>query len=104
MPCKQFRVGVFFDGTGNNKANDKVLGKESNIALLSDLYKEETITEGLPLGVCERTSKMIYIEGVGTNAGEDDYLTSRGAAMARDLSQPPISRNQIKNVEIKYEN
>jgi hypothetical protein len=39
MPCRVFRIGVFFDGTGNTKKTDSSKGKMSNIAKLSDMYK-----------------------------------------------------------------
>jgi len=42
MPCKVFRFGLFFDGTGNNKsyAKEKGNGSESNIAKLNKHYQE----------------------------------------------------------------
>jgi hypothetical protein len=40
MPCRVYRIGVFFDGTGNTKKPDSSKGKMSNIAKLSDLYRE----------------------------------------------------------------
>jgi hypothetical protein len=36
--CKKVHIGIFFDGTGNNKTNDKESSSQSNIAKLSDLY------------------------------------------------------------------
>ncbi|WP_223669541.1 DUF2235 domain-containing protein [Kangiella shandongensis] len=35
------RVGVFFDGTGNNKINDMAKCKASNIAKLSEWYENK---------------------------------------------------------------
>ncbi len=41
MPCKVYKIGVFFDGTGNNKEFDISHGRDqqSNIAKLYALYK-----------------------------------------------------------------
>ena len=47
MACKTYKIGVFFDGTGNNKDFDKAYDKEdkvqrdqqSNVAKLYKLYK-----------------------------------------------------------------
>lgn len=65
------RIGVFFDGTGNNKANDMVRNKASNIAKLSELYKRIEDKEDLI------EYEMIYENGVGTTDGvdDDDYET-----------------------------
>ena len=62
------RVGVFFDGTGNNKENDLIKGKGSNIAKLWGRYKVEDNTEQLI-----RLSR-IYKNGVGTVDGEDNEI------------------------------
>lgn len=63
MPCKTFRVGVFFDGTGNTKIPDSSKGQMSNIAKLSDLYKVGTFKDALGEEV---EGKMLYTNGVGT--------------------------------------
>ncbi len=63
MPCRVFRVGVFFDGTGNTKKPDSSKGKMSNIAKLSDMYKEGTFKDKLGK---QTVSKMLYTNGVGT--------------------------------------
>ena len=69
------RIGVFFDGTGNNKVNDIPRNKASNVAKLSELYKRIEDKEGLT------EYEMVYENGVGTIDGvdEDDYET-RGKA------------------------
>ncbi|MFK0312649.1 DUF2235 domain-containing protein [Pseudomonas sp. NPDC090233] len=81
------RVGVFFDGTGNNQANaglDSDLGAErragsyanarSNIALLHALYPEGWVQGQVFL--------KVYVQGVGTREGAPDSLyaqaTGRG--------------------------
>lgn len=59
------RVGVFFDGTGNNKANDRSASKMTNIAKLSERYPEYEDPEKL------EQYKAIYKNGVGTVDGDD---------------------------------
>jgi len=41
MACKTYKIGVFFDGTGNNAEFDKSEGRDqqSNVAKLYKLYK-----------------------------------------------------------------
>jgi len=63
MPCRIFRVGVFFDGTGNSKKPDSSKGKMSNVAKLSDMYKQGSFKDTLGR---ETVSKMLYTNGVGT--------------------------------------
>ncbi|HXP91297.1 MAG TPA: DUF2235 domain-containing protein [Fibrobacteria bacterium] len=61
---QSIQVGIFFDGTDNNRQDD--LGtRMSNIAKLYDLYKAD-----------QRTSYKFYCEGVGTGSIlESDYIT-----------------------------
>ena len=42
MGCKTLKIGVFFDGTGNNAFFDKSEGRDrqSNVAKLYALYRE----------------------------------------------------------------
>ncbi len=73
------RVGVFFDGTGNNKDNDIPKGTDTNVARLFELFRanegNETTT---PVGTQNNLAlytKRIYLHGVGTEAGaENDSL------------------------------
>lgn len=65
MTCRVLRIGVFFDGTGNNKAND-VAGRSenglSNIAKLSELYPhnhDEEPPENAPAHICKLHTQMI---------------------------------------------
>ena len=70
------RVGVFFDGTGNNKENDESVvnnageviqgSSMSNIAKLSEIYKTGQDNEELTI------RDMVYKNGVGTINGEED--------------------------------
>jgi len=69
MGCKKYRIGVFFDGTGNNKfieANRKA-GGETNIAKLYELYDE---LRGEACGTQKCYSDKVYIEGIGTHTEE----------------------------------
>lgn len=78
MPkCKKIHIGVFFDGTGNHKENDRPLGKMSNIAKLSDLYIHGKIANWSN-ETCDHFGHMIYKVGVGT-AGGMDTATGGGA-------------------------
>lgn len=60
------RIGVFFDGTGNNKENDIPRGKASNIAKLSDSYPERIVDAEM------LHYEMHYENGVGTIDGVDE--------------------------------
>lgn len=60
------RIGVFFDGTGNNKENDLPRGKASNIAKLSDSYPERIVDAEM------LHYEMHYENGVGTIDGVDE--------------------------------
>ncbi|WP_459206156.1 T6SS phospholipase effector Tle1-like catalytic domain-containing protein [Pseudomonas sp. MLB6B] len=80
------RVGLFFDGTGNNQANavpeagcaapgatGSYANAPSNVALLHRLYPEGADAQGamhyLPL----------YVEGVGTQAGAPDIMLDQAS-------------------------
>ncbi|WP_060508117.1 DUF2235 domain-containing protein [Pseudomonas sp. NBRC 111124] len=67
------RVGIFFDGTGNNQGN--ATQPPSNIALLHGLYPQGQVG-------AQQFIKL-YVEGVGTTTGAPDSLyaqaTGRGA-------------------------
>ena len=75
--CKVVHIGVFFDGTGNHKEKDKLLGKMSNIAKLSDLYRTGKLDD-FSNESCDHYGEMIYKTGVGT-AGGMDTATGGGA-------------------------
>ncbi|MGY4816655.1 phospholipase effector Tle1 domain-containing protein [Pseudomonas chlororaphis subsp. piscium] len=100
------RIGVFFDGTGNNASNSamgQICGAQhpieardidgsckpymrdpessygndvSNVKRLSDLYYSTQALEGE--GLRKRAFHSIYIEGIGTRAGEKDSLITSG--------------------------
>jgi hypothetical protein len=63
------RVGVFFDGTGNNKENDRASKKMSNIAKLSDTYKDMIDEENL------KQYTWFYKNGVGTVNNKNNVLS-----------------------------
>jgi hypothetical protein len=85
MACKILKLGVFFDGTGNSKIPDSSKGQMSNIAKLSELYREGSFEENGKNIV----SKMLYVNGVGTYDSEMadffNFISIGGAAMARRL-------------------
>ena len=71
------RVGVFFDGTGNNRENDVPEGTDTNIARLYELHKgkpeENAAME--PIGIFDELplySFKIYREGIGSRTGEEN--------------------------------
>ncbi|WP_411836298.1 phospholipase effector Tle1 domain-containing protein [Pseudomonas chlororaphis subsp. aurantiaca] len=100
------RIGVFFDGTGNNASNSamgQICGAQnpieardidgsckpymrdpessygndvSNVKRLSDLYYSEQESEGE--GLQRQAFRTIYIEGIGTQAGEKDSVITSG--------------------------
>lgn len=66
----ELNVGVFFDGTGNNRALDD--DSMSNVGKLSYLYRDdhEQYQPGASKGYA-----MLYVRGVGTESdGEDDPI------------------------------
>ncbi|WP_273828807.1 phospholipase effector Tle1 domain-containing protein [Pseudomonas sp. SBT1-2] len=100
------RIGVFFDGTGNNASNSamgQICGAQhaieardidgsckpymrdpessygndvSNVKRLSDLYFSNQRAEGD--GLQKRAFRSIYVEGIGTQTGEKDSLIVSG--------------------------
>lgn len=100
------RIGVFFDGTGNNANNaeagllcgahhpiapkdinasckpfmsdpDSSYGNDtSNVKKLSDLYYVTPQAEGN--GPQKSASRVVYIEGIGTQSGEADSVLGAG--------------------------
>lgn len=101
------RIGVFFDGTGNNANNaeagllcgahhpiapkdinasckpfmsdpDSSYGNDtSNVKKLSDLYTVTQQAEGE--GSQKIASRVVYVEGIGTESGEKDSVLGAGA-------------------------
>ena len=85
-PPRPLRIGVFFDGTGNNRFNSLVSleGRSgerqrssyanalTNVALLYELYPSvEPVGDGQPV------TGRLYVEGVGTTQGQADSLWSQ---------------------------
>ncbi|MDA7086915.1 DUF2235 domain-containing protein [Pseudomonas sp. SA3-5] len=69
----QVIVGVFFDGTGNNRENDRrsTTRAMTNIAKLSDLYKDDL----------NKHIYNLYIEGIGTVTKGSDSILGLGFAI-----------------------
>ena len=57
------RIGIFFDGTGNHKYNDRNLPSRdiTNIGKLHDLYRDQS---------AQSTVQSIYVPGPGTSDGQ----------------------------------
>lgn len=100
------RIGVFFDGTGNNANNsdagllcgaqhpitpedidasckpymrdpDSSYGADAtNVKKLNDLYYEARVAEGD--GPTKCVSRPVYVEGIGTTANEKDSMLGSG--------------------------
>ena len=102
MSCKVIRIGVFFDGTGNNLTNDEA-GRSSNgvsnIGKLYRLYADNEILRGKTPTECLIYIKAIYIEGVGTINNEDDYATGGGAGTlgAQRINQAIEKLSEIRD-------
>ena len=136
---KILRIGIFFDGTGNNLFNDakdiaaikvkssadtqgksvahkselaeynarqpasKKEDKRSNIAKLYTLYKDRSSV----VNQKEQINRSIYKQGIGTNAGEEDYLTGLafGSGGAKRINEAIDEVMGILNVysEKEYE-
>ncbi|MFJ4066447.1 phospholipase effector Tle1 domain-containing protein [Pseudomonas sp. NPDC089996] len=80
------RVGIFFDGTGNNQAN--AAQPPSNIALLHGLYPQGEVGD--------QAFIKLYVEGVGTTTGAPDSLyaqgTGRGATGVQARVEQALAR------------
>lgn len=82
-----FTMGVFFDGTGNNKYNtdnprntdDSYGNSYSNVARTWEFYKGKKNDVDLNGDGKEGENFNIYVEGIGTNKGkEDDKWVGQG--------------------------
>ena len=80
-PETTLELGMFFDGTLNNRFNVMSQAREddsyqnalSNVALLYDVYKNNRrYDEKNSCGGTARKYRSIYIEGIGSTAGEGD--------------------------------
>jgi hypothetical protein len=77
-PCpymKPLRIGVFFDGTGNNKYVDKTDGHETNVVRLFEVYNDKS---GKDKDGVEVVRDKLYLIGVG--AGEAPKATDGAVA------------------------
>jgi len=68
-------VGIFFDGTDNNRDRDRPKGHDSNVSKLFDLYRQD-----------RKTRFKFYLEGVATGDWkESDFPT--GGLFGRGISE-----------------
>ncbi|MBF8638310.1 DUF2235 domain-containing protein [Pseudomonas fulva] len=90
----EIRLGLFFDGTGNNQHNTTVShGKGasydnalSNVALLHDLYAQQPEDDG------QRVVLKHYVQGIGTQAGEDDDIYASATGRGRTGIQARVEQ------------
>ncbi|WGE85926.1 T6SS phospholipase effector Tle1-like catalytic domain-containing protein [Actinobacillus equuli] len=110
MNCKVVRIGVFFDGTGNNLTNDEAGRSKngvSNIGKLFRLYSNNDVLKGDLVTECLIYTCAIYIEGVGTINNHDDYTTGGAAGelgaqrIRRAIRQVAAIREQFSQSEYK---
>ncbi|AJQ96938.1 T6SS phospholipase effector Tle1-like catalytic domain-containing protein [Gynuella sunshinyii] len=66
-PKRILRLGLFFDGTNQDRYNDEKLPDRdiSNVAKMQDLYLEQSTQQGNEI----TTTRKVYIPGVGTITG-----------------------------------
>ncbi|WP_428240846.1 T6SS phospholipase effector Tle1-like catalytic domain-containing protein [Gynuella sp.] len=79
-PKRILRLGLFFDGTNQNRYNDEQLPDRdiSNVAKMHDLYPEVTVHK--PYEIV--TTRRIYVSGVGT---VDGYTIHNGYKANEDI-------------------
>ena len=91
-PCprmKRLRLGVFFDGTGNNRFRDEALGRETNVVRLWRLYKDTDDDFAV--------RKKYYLIGVGAvdsanespDAKDDPERKMQATGQDRSTTPPP---------------
>jgi len=78
------RIGVFFDGTGNNMWNDMAIndGSFSNVAKLYQLYDNPSTGD-----------EAFYAEGVGTEAYTQSHIFSD--AEIEKIRDKKLTKNDI---------
>ncbi|RJL18844.1 phospholipase effector Tle1 domain-containing protein [Paracoccus siganidrum] len=83
-PETTLEIGMFFDGTLNNRFNvlsrarqdDSYQNALSNVALLYALYKNRPeLDERNACGGIARRFRSLYVEGIGSTAGQADSMT-----------------------------
>lgn len=83
-PETTLEIGMFFDGTLNNRFNvlsrarrdDSYQNALSNVALLYALYKNRReLDERNACGGIARRFRSLYVEGIGSTAGQADSMT-----------------------------
>ena len=85
MATTAAQIGIFFDGTGNNKDLDIPDNCESNIAKLYSLYNTEpyTFQGSAEIGFIRK----LYIRGVGSKTGERVFGGVNGIGARRRLTK-----------------
>lgn len=86
MSCPDvvLELGIFFDGTGNNRDNAGQVGEGSyandlsNVAKLEPLYFQRDRDVRNSCGGYATRYGSLYVEGIGTSSGEDDSAIGGG--------------------------
>ena len=86
MSCPNvvLELGIFFDGTGNNRYNARIGGEGSfandlsNVAKLVPFYYGRTRDLRNSCGGYATRYGSLYLEGIGTSSGEDDSTIGAG--------------------------
>lgn len=106
MTAKAAQIGIFFDGTGNNKDNDIPKGCETNIAKLYRLYATTPYSYQNKADIGFIRKK--YIRGVGSVNGSRVIGGITGAGARRRLTrayeyiQYQLNKPEAVDCEIKY--
>ncbi|MEW5833109.1 MAG: DUF2235 domain-containing protein [Campylobacterota bacterium] len=101
------RLGVFFDGTGNNKDNDLAIGdgSQTNVAKIFDLYQQSNYQVFYKEGVGTRALTQAEIDSVKAGLSKrNDYYSSTEMALgigAKDkvLEMMDTITNQIDQIK-----
>ena len=99
------RIGVFFDGTGNNRENDIPRGTDTNIARLFELYQvnpgEETVNPVGQLDGMDLYTHRFYQHGVGTITGKKNNDLAMGTG-AGGVSRIEKAMSDIENFLLNF--
>ena len=93
-PCslmKPLRLGVFFDGTGNNKYKDEGTGHETNVVKLLNIYLDKSDAE------IDRDK--LYLIGVGAG-GPPTQRTVKRVGRGVSVTETPVGRwSELQSTE-----
>ncbi|MGB0901995.1 T6SS phospholipase effector Tle1-like catalytic domain-containing protein [Halocynthiibacter sp.] len=93
VACKRIRMGVFFDGTGNNRflvGTPGFDGWHTNIDFLEQAYKETTEV----MNGCNVTHAHVYVMGIGT-----DKTGTYTRGMALGLGKTGVYQRTLEAIE-----